>query len=85
MKRSFLLCVAILLAGLLGCARVTSTPESSDTLARWQEARNYQAQGRYELAKQYYQIALAGARTPASQLTLKREIEAVNRMLDTLR
>lgn len=77
-----------LLLGLLlaGCTtHVTTLPENAQTIASWQEARNFQAQGRYELAKQYYQLALAGARTPATQATLEREIEAVNRMLDTLR
>lgn len=69
-----------------GCGtHVTSIPESSQTMASWQQARNYQAQGRYELAKQYYQIALAGARSIESQTALEREIEAADRMLQTLR
>ncbi len=69
-----------------GCgSRVTSMPETSQTVAFWQQARNYQAQGRYELAKQYYQLALAGSRSLETQTVLQREIEAADRMLQTLR
>ena len=68
-----------------GCTRVTSMPESSQTLAHWQQARNYQARGRYELAKQYYQLALAGSVSSESQAALQREIDAADRMLQTFR
>ncbi len=69
-----------------GCgSRVTSMPETSQTVVFWRQARDYQAQGRYELAKQYYQLALAGSRSSETQAVLQREIEAADRMLQTLR
>lgn len=83
-----LACMAALssLACVAGCAaHVTHMPEASETVANWQAARNFQAQGRYELARQYYVVALATARSPETQTTLKREIEATDRMLQAFR
>jgi hypothetical protein len=68
-----------------GCTRVTAVPESASTLNQWRIARGYQAQGRYELAKQYFTLALAGARSTVSQDELEQEIEVINRMLQTMR
>ena len=81
------LLITLLFAALLmGCTKhVTSLPESSQTIAAWRDARDYQAAGRYELAKQYFQVALASARTPDSQAALQREIEAADRVLQTMR
>lgn len=81
-----LLMVLLFAALLMGCStHVTSIPESTQTMASWRDARNFQAEGRYELAKQQYQLALATARTPDSQTALQRELQAVDRMLQTLR
>lgn len=81
--------LGVLCAGLMwlgGCARhVTHIPDSAETIANWQIARNYHGQGRLELARQYYVLALASARSPEVQAALQREIEAADRMLQAMR
>ncbi len=81
-----LLVTLMLSALLMGCSKtVASVPETSQTMASWHEARKYQGEGRHELAKQYYQMALATARTPAAQKALIQEIETADRILQTIR
>ena len=70
---------------LTGCAKYTVVPETGATLSNWSIARDYQAQGRYEFARQYYVLALASARTPDSQVALKQEIEVVERQIQAMR
>lgn len=80
--------LALLLLALLagGCAqRLTTIPDSAEAMANWQTARNFQAQGRFELSRQYYVIALAASRSPESQTVLKRELEVVERMIQAMR
>lgn len=76
---SKLACVAALscLAALAGGC--------SPTHNNWQAARQFQAQGRHELARQYYVAALASARTPEQQEALKRDIEATDRIIHSFR
>lgn len=57
----------------------------SPTHSNWQTARNYQAEGRHELARQYFVVALASAKTPEEQTALKQEIEAADRMIQAFR
>ncbi len=85
--RTVALCCAILvlMLPLAACSKVTASPESASTLAYWRTARSYQAEGRHELAKQYFLLALAGARSATSQSELQIELEASNRMLQTMR
>lgn len=79
-----ILCTSLL--WLSGCSRhVTHIPDSSETIANWQLARNYHGQGRLELARQYYVLALASARSPEVQVALQREIDAADRMLQAMR
>ncbi len=78
-----LLCLALPL--MHGCTRVAVTPEAEETIFNWTQARDYQAQGRYELARQYYLVALAAARTPETQQTLQRELDSVDRMIEAMR
>lgn len=80
----FLLCVYIITMNI-GCTKIMYVPESSETLHNWHLAREYQRQQRYELARQYYVLALAGAREPQSQKTLQLEIKAVERMIEAMR
>lgn len=79
----FSICVFILVS--IGCTKIMHVPESSETLTNWHLAREYQRQQRYELAKQYYLLALAGAREPQSQQALQIEIKAVDRMIEAMR
>lgn len=81
-----LLIILMFSALLMGCSKhVTVLPENSQTIAYWRDARDYQAAGRLELAKQYYQLALASARTPDAQTALEREIVSVNRAMQAMR
>ncbi len=74
-----------LLLLVFGCAKVIPITESSETLSNWHKAREYQSQERYELAQQYYLLALASSRDPQSQQALKREIKVIERMIQTMR
>lgn len=79
----FLLCSGLFFAS--ACTKVAVIPEAEETVYNWSQARDYQAQGRYELARQHYLLALAAARTAESQQTLQRELDSVDRMLEALR
>lgn len=85
--RAVALCctILVLMLPLAACSKVTASPESASTLAYWRTARSYQAEGRHELAKQYFLLALAGSRSSMSQSELQTELEASNRMLQTMR
>ena len=79
--RAFRFAAALLLAcslGLTGC-------EADETIDTWMAARRYQAEGRYELAKQYYSLALASARTQSALDQLQRELFSVDMQIRTLR
>jgi hypothetical protein len=80
-----ILTTALILSAVSGCAKYTGLPETGSTLANWRTARNYQADGRFELARQYYVLALADARTPDSQIALRQELEAVERQIEAMR
>lgn len=87
--RPFRFAAALALAcalGLSGCAPSTSvTAEADETIDTWMAARRYQAEGRYELAKQYYTLALASARTQSALDQLQRELFSVDLQIRTLR
>ena len=83
MRHFFLLIMACL---CFGCGtRYTAVPETASTLHNWGLAREYQAAHRFEMARQYYVLALADARTPNSQQALRQEIEAVERQIQAMR
>jgi len=77
--------ILLLCLSLAGCGAKYTVPETGSALGNWRTARGYQAQGRYEMARQYYGLALANARTPDSQVALKQEIEAVERQIQAMR
>ena len=80
------LIMMVLLYGLFGCAsRAPDIPENAQTMASWQAAQMYRTQQRYDLAKQYYQIALSTAQTREAQAALVQELEAITRVIKTLR
>ena len=82
---SRILYILLICFALAGCVRFTAVPETGSTLSDWVIARGYQSQGRYEMARQYYVLALANARTPDSQVALRQEIEAVERQIQAMR
>ena len=59
--------------------------ESDETMDNWVLARRYQAEYRYELARQHFALALAAARTPTVVERLKQELAAVDLQIKTLR
>lgn len=78
--------VFCLAAPLTGCSAKTSvTAESDETIDNWLLARRYQAEGRYELARQHYALALAAARTQSGLNQLQRELYTVDMQLRTMR
>ncbi len=76
----------ILCLALAGCGTLMPlSHESPTTMENWRQARLYQSQGRYELAKQHYALALSGARSTDSATLLQRELFAVDMQLRTMR
>lgn len=64
---------------------VAVTQYSADSLYNYKVARNYAAQGRYELAREHYLLALASANDPNLQEVLAGELESVDMMIKSLR
>lgn len=64
---------------------VAVTQYSSDSLRNYKTARDYAAQGRYELAREHYLLALASASDPNLQDALAQELESVDMMIKSLR
>lgn len=97
MARTVLAVVMIALLGILtGCSWISSqmpksspsirmTAESDETVVNWTQARHYQAEGRYELARQYYMLALSAVRTQSALEQLQRELYAVDMQIRTMR
>lgn len=82
----FLLLACLALPGLAGCGKqVATVPESDEALHNWQQGRTYQAQGRFELAREHYLLALAAARSDDTRDALAREVHVVDRQIQTLR
>ena len=87
-SRALLLAAVLTLACgpcLTACSQVAVTAEADETIDTWMAARRYQAEGRYELAKQYYSLALASARTQSALDQLQRELFSVNLQIQTMR
>ena len=77
----------VCMLGLSSCAgsHTVVTAENAETIDTWMTARRYQAEGRYELAKQYYSLALASARTQSALDQLTRELYTVDMQIRTMR
>lgn len=59
--------------------------DADESLANWHQARYFQAQGRYELAREHFLLALAAARADGTRDALTRELHAVDLQIKTLR
>lgn len=79
----FSVLLAVMLSGCGG--RVASVAESDETIHNWHKGREYQAAGRYELAREHYLLAMAAVRSEGAQQSLSRELATVDLMLRTLR
>lgn len=87
--RAYLLVLALAL-GLSGCAAKPATqaevlPEHENTLANFTLAREYQARGRLEMARDRYLQALATARNPELKTRIVEELEAADRQIRSQR
>lgn len=61
------------------------TAYTADTLHNYKTARDFAAQGRYELAREHYLLALAATNDPYMQDALAEELESVDMMIKSLR
>lgn len=87
--RARLLVLALAL-GLAGCGARPATqaevlPEHENTLANFTLAREYQARGRLEMARDRYLQALATARNPELKTRIVEELEAADRQIRSQR
>lgn len=79
--------LALWLVAMAGCEGYTRAPARADVAAvpyhehsLWNlyRARDYMAQGRYEIAREHLALARSTAKTKEMQTLLDREIAAVN-------
>lgn len=94
-----LILTAALAASLLACAACSTiggakeevaastavVHYNADSLHNYKTARDFAAQGRYELAREHYLLALAATTDPYLQDALAQEIESVDMMIKTMR
>lgn len=84
MKRYLvLLPAAFALAGCLRGAAVT--PYDSQAIWHLQAGRDFAAQGRYELAKEQYLMALAANNEPQARTVITRELKSIDMIIQTQR
>lgn len=90
MKRCALLLFLIL--PLAACASERLPPSGREAAApnaisRWnlELARDYMAQGRYELAKERYLLALASNTNPKLHVAIAQGLKSADTMIQTLR
>lgn len=88
------LILALLLACLLwGCGgtrpneitEAAVTPYDANCLQNMRLGRDYIAQGRYELAREHYLIALAASKDAETRNVISRELNSVDMMIKTER
>lgn len=70
---------------LVACTRSPLVAESDETMDNWLLARRYQAEYRYELARQHFALALATAKTLGVVEQLQQELAAIDLQIKTLR
>ncbi|SKA72786.1 hypothetical protein [Desulfobaculum bizertense] len=96
MKKHFLLATtAVCVLALSGCStssspraygdRLDTLPYSQTALSSLAQGREYQAQGRYELARQTFVDGLMAAKNPELKATLKEEIASTDRIIRSRR
>lgn len=93
MKRLAVLVLPCLLLLAGGCGltsyvsneRMAVTPHDPNCLMHLKKGRDYVAQGRYELAKEHYLMAVAACREGESREVATQELKAVDMMIQTQR
>lgn len=85
----FLLVALLALTGpLSGCGARENTRVERGPNATWEyveQAREYREEGRFELARQSYVLALSICRNDADLAIIKRELAGVELMIRTMR
>ncbi|MFV0350040.1 MAG: hypothetical protein ACK5JO_15815 [Halodesulfovibrio sp.] len=64
---------------------VVVAPYNGNALHNFYMGRQYVAEGRYELAREHYLLALASAREETMRDALVAELQSVDRLIKTLR
>ncbi|SHN66273.1 hypothetical protein [Desulfovibrio litoralis] len=64
---------------------LTSLPYSPETVTNIERARTFASEGRYELAKEHYLLALSANRNPDLNDLLAEELHSVDLMIKTMR
>ncbi len=80
------LCLAALVLAFAGCSVFNSSPEKSaaavaysdQSLYNYKQGQYYASAGRFELAKEYYLLALAATSDPEMQDAISRDLEAAD-------
>lgn len=80
---SFISCSSV--SSLVTGERVAIVPYSPSSLIHLQQGRTYVVEGRYELAKEQYLMALASSEGTGSAATITEELHAVDMMIKTQR
>lgn len=78
-------CLSALFAGCGNKEQVMSAPYADETLINYQAGKHYLAEGRFELAKECFTLALASSRDPEMRYVIMQEIDSVNMMIETRR
>ncbi len=65
--------------------QIAVIPYDPNCLSHWQQGREYVAQGRYELAREQYLMALAASNTEETSTQLSHELHSVDMMITTQR
>lgn len=90
----YFLAALLIAAFSTGCAQqsakqpgfgIATPPYHQTTLYNFYLGRAYMSEGRYELAKQRLLLAMTTARDPEMRANLAQEVEAVEKMIQTMR
>ncbi len=71
--------------GMFSKDRMAVAPYDPNSLWNLKLGRDYVGQGRYELAKEHYLMALASANDPESREMIEHELRSVDLMIKTQR
>ncbi len=77
--------LACAVALFCGCGQKSIRLNSDSATTDWNQARYFQAQGRYDLAREHYLLALAAARDNEERDVLNQELQTVDLQIKTLR
>lgn len=90
MKVYLLLTLVCFLSGCGGVRHIEDTtgavtPYDAASLHNMRLGRDYVMQGRYELAKEHYLLALAASKDPETRDAINRELRSTDMMIKTQR